>query len=187
MRWLCIALASCALTSKSAPVELRYFSPETTSIPAPPSSEPHARLRVGRITASSNLRYAIVHRDSAVELAPYETLRWTDTPDTYLRRALVRALFESRPLDQAVGGAAPTLDVELLAFEEVVRGDHHGGRVVLRYVLHDDQAVLARGEIAVERAAAGPTIEPVVAAIGAALDAATEKLADRIAGELCPK
>jgi uncharacterized lipoprotein YmbA len=184
MRWLCIALASCALTSKSAPVELRYFTPESPSLAVPRSSEPRAKLRIGRITASGNLRYAIVHRESAVELAPYETLRWTDTPETYLRRALSRALFESRPLDQAVGGAAATLDVELVAFEET---EHHRGRVAMRYVLHDEQAVLARGEIAVERDASGPAIEPVVAAIGAALDAATAQLADRVAGELCPK
>jgi ABC-type uncharacterized transport system auxiliary subunit len=187
--WPCLVLAGCALTSKSAPLELRYFSPETAQ-PAPaavaPIAAPHARLRVGRISASADLRYPIVHRESPVEIAPYETLRWTDTPDTYVRRALGHALFDTRPLDQALGGDAPTLDVDVTAFEEIQHGARHGGRVELRYLVHDDREVLARGTIAIERDAAGATIEPVVASIGSALDAATAQLADRVVVALCP-
>ncbi len=187
--WMLVVLAGCALTSKSEPVELRYFSPApavaTVATPAAPST-PRARLRLARVTASAHLRYSIVHRDSAVELAPYETLRWSEQPEAYVRRALTRALFETRPIDQAVGGAAPTLDVELVAFEEVRRELRHAGRVELRYVLHDERAVLARGVVAVERDAAGPAIEQVVAAIGSALDAAVGQLADRVSAVLSP-
>ncbi|MGE5180753.1 MAG: ABC-type transport auxiliary lipoprotein family protein [Acidobacteriota bacterium] len=186
--WMLVVLAGCALTSKSAPIELRYFTP----LPPAPAAHPvvpgvaHARLRLGRITPSAHLRYPIVHRDSPVELAPYETLRWSEPPDAYVRRALGRALFEARPIDQAIGGAAPTLDVEVVAFEEVRHEARHSGRVELRYVLHDERAVLARGVVAIERDAAGPAIEQVVAAISSALDAAVTQLADRVGAVLSP-
>ena len=186
MRIALLLLAACALTSKSAPREVRYFSPERADqqlAPAPAGA--HARLRLGRVVAGAHLRLAIVHRESAVELAPYETLRWTEPPDAYVRRALVRALYDARGLEQAVGGDAPTLDVELVAFEEVARGTQRAGRVELRYQLRDDSRVLARGTIAIERPAAGPTMELVVPAIGAAMTAASEELAARVATELC--
>ena len=186
--WL--SVAACALTSRSAPRELRYFSPEA----APPAAAPRTAapggrptLRLGRIWPAADLRYEIVHRDSPVEVAPYETLRWTEPPDAYVRRALVRALFETHAIDQVVGGPSPTLDVEVVSFEETVRGARHGGRVELRYELHDEARVLARGTVAIERAATGPQIEAVVAAIGAAMNAATAQLADRIDDEIAAR
>ena len=181
--WWIAVLASCALTSKSAPVELRYFTPPAAAAERAPAPDvtSRARVRLGRVTPSAHLRYAIVHRESAVEVAPYETLRWTESPDAYVRRALSRALFEAHPLDQAVGGAAPTLDVEIVAFEQV---HQTAGRVELRYVLHDDRAVIARGRIAIEQPAGGAAIEQVVAAIGAALDRASAELADRVVAAL---
>ena len=189
MTWL--PLAACALTSRSAPRELRYFSPEPAdpaAAAARPAPQPAARptLRLGRVWPAAHLRYEIVHRDSGVEVQPYETLRWTEPPDAYVRRALSHALFETHAIDQVVGGPAPTLDVEVVAFEEIVRGSRHSGRVELRYQLHDDARVLARGTVAVERDAAGPQIEAVVAAIGAAMEAATAQLADRMNDDLAP-
>ena len=190
MRYLVLfTAAACALTSKSAPRELRYFSPEPPADsrePAGPALEPRAQLRLARIGPGAHLRYAIVHRDSEVELAPYETLRWTEPPDAYVRRAVTRALFDARPIQQAVGGSAPTLEIELVAFEEVVRGAYHAGRVELGYELHDEHRVLARGTIVAERESRGPEIEPVVAAIGSAMTTATGDLADRVTAVLCP-
>lgn len=174
-----LLVAGCALTSHTPARELRTFTPERPDdVSAHAPREPHATLRLGRITASANLRYAIVHRDSPYEVTPYETLRWTELPDAYVRRALSRALFDDRPLAEAVSSAAPTLDVEVLAFEEITAPSR--GRVVLRYDLHDDTAVLAHGTIGVERAAAAPRIEAVVAALHDALAAATSELAGRV-------
>ena len=183
----CLALASCALTSKSAPLELRYFSPQTGLEPAAARTGPaRARLRLGRLTTSAHLRYAIVHRDSAVESAPYQTLRWTETPDVYVRRSLVHELFDLRRVEQVLEGDAPALDVELVGFEEVVHGARHAGRVEVRYELHDDHRVIARGVAAVERAANGADIEHVVSAIASAMTAVTADVADRTMAELCP-
>lgn len=179
------ALASCALTSKAPPREQRYFA-VTTPTGAAAVQAPGARLRLGRVTASAHLRYPIEHRTSEVEIAPYETLRWTELPDAYVRRSLAHALYEARPFEQATGGAAPALDVEILAFEEIARPGHRGGRVRLRYELHDDRRVVARGVVTIERDATGPSIDAVVPAIGSALDAATAELADRVGAAITP-
>ncbi len=174
-----LVVAGCALTSHTPARELRTFSPERPDdLAAHVPREPKASLRLGHVTASANLRYAILHRDSPYEVEPYETLRWTELPDAYVQRALAKALFEDRPLAEAVSGSVPTLDVELLAFEEVTSPSH--ARVVLRYTLHDDTTVLDHGTIAIERAAAAPQIEAVVAALHDALRAAASEIADRV-------
>jgi uncharacterized lipoprotein YmbA len=175
--WL-LLLASCALTSRSAPLELRYFAPPTHPVAMGSNAAPVA-MRLGRITPSSLLRAKIVHRDSEVELVPYETMRWSEEPETYVRRALVRALFDTREFEQAVGDAA-TLDVDVLSFEEARHDSRRFGRVVLQYQLRDDHRVVAHGTVEIERPA-GTGIEGAVTAIGAALDAAAAELAKRLA------
>lgn len=179
-------VAGCSLFGDKAPaLELRYFTPESASAAAPRrDASSRATLRLGRIAASADLRYAIVHRDSTVEVEPYQMLRWTETPDAYARRAIAHALFEARGLEQAVGGAAPTLDVEVIGFEEVRRGARCSGRVELSYELRGERAMLARGVIVIERPSRSARIEDVVVAIGAALDAAASELADRVAARL---
>ncbi len=177
-----VFLTACALTSKSPPLELRYFAPALAPSTSSVAGHGCARLELGEVTASSLLRYRIAHRESPVELALYETLRWTERPDQYARHAVTRALFDRGRLDQAVDGAVPVLEVELAGFEQVA----NAGRVELRYSLHDPDRVLTRGTIAIERPAATAGIDAVVAAIGTALDAAADELAARVARELCP-
>ncbi|HEU4726437.1 MAG TPA: ABC-type transport auxiliary lipoprotein family protein [Kofleriaceae bacterium] len=187
---LATALAGCALTSKTAPPELRYFSPEpepgTAAGPRAAGIGPRTRLRLGRVTASDHLRYRIARRESPVALELYETLRWTEQPHDYVRRSLGHALFDARPFEQAVSGASPALDVEVTAFDDVVRAGRHAGRVQLNYQLHDERVVLAHGVITVERDAQGPAIETVVVAIGQAMEAATAEIADRVSAQLSP-
>lgn len=184
---LMLVLAGCALSSKAKPLELHYFSAESPADTTAQSRAPVAgapRLRLGQVTAADYLRYRIVHRESAQSVDPYETLRWTEPPREFVRRALIRALFDTGALVQVVGGVAPTLDVEVTAFEEVARPGGHAGRVELSYQLHDERTVLARGTVTAERPARGSGMEAVVAAIGAAMDAASAELAGRIVPRL---
>jgi cholesterol transport system auxiliary component len=181
---LWIGCAACALTSKATPLELRFFVPPTPASVdhAAAASGPHSvRLRLGRVAAGALLGTKIVHRDSAVELAPYDTLRWTDGPEIYVRRALTSALFEERSFAQVTDGGAQTLDVDVVAFEEVRRGLRRYGRVELQYALRDDERVVARGTFASEREASGPRIDEVVDAIGGALQDVAEKVASHMA------
>lgn len=184
---LTLLLASgCALLSKSTAVDIRYFSPESLEPPAAPRQ--HSRdeplLRIGRISSSANLRYRIVRRESDVEVGQYETLRWTENPEAYVRRLLVHALFEDHPLQQAVAGPVPVLDVEVVAFEEVRYGARPSGRVQIRYQLQDDRSVLATGIVTVQRDSQGDGVQPVVIAIGQAMIGATTELAAGVAARL---
>lgn len=183
---LLLLLGGCALTSKATPEEIHYFSPESMDAhrAARPTEPPLARLRLGRLSSSANLRYRIVHRTSPVAFDAYQTLRWTENPEDYVRRSLSRALFDGGLLEQAVGESAVTLDVEVVAFEEAHRENRHLGRVQLQYRLHDERLVLASGVITVEREATGTGIEPVVSAIGAAMEAATSELAKDVVTDL---
>lgn len=178
-RWfVALALATgCALTSKSEPRELRYFT--LAAAPATPGTAPTCgELRLGRVTAPSHLQRAIERRVSPVELVPYDTLRWAESPADYVRRAVARAV-----IAQAVGGPAPVLELEVTAFEETARG---GGRVELRYQLRDDRKVIASGTVSAERAAPRAGIEATVGAIGDALAIASDELAGRLASASCP-
>jgi cholesterol transport system auxiliary component len=183
---LAAGLYGCALTSKGTPLDVRTFTPEKVELHQAtlPATPPVAKLRMGDLTSSANLRYAIVHRDSPVEVEPYQTLRWTENPEDYVRRSLSRALFQDRPLTEVVGGPAVTLDVEVIAFEEIRRGERHLGRVQLGYHLHDDRAVLASGVVTTEREAASPAIESVVSAIGDAMNDATSQVAQDVVARL---
>lgn len=176
----CLVLVGCALTKgPSAPREIRTFTPEAADqVDNAPRPAPELQLRLGRLTSAADLRLRILHRDSPIEVTPYETLRWTEDPDVYVRRALSRALFDDRPIEQVVSGAAPTLEIEVIGFEEITY--RRAGRVALRYELHDDRTTIARGTITMERRAATANIEAIVQAIHAALDAATTELADRV-------
>lgn len=177
-------LAGCALTRNAPPRDLHYFDPEPPArAPGPPtlSADRTARpqLRLGRITRGDHLRYRIVVRTSPVELRLYETRRWTERPDEYVRRALLDELFDRRGLVRAMAGPGPALDLEVVAFEEVA-APRHLGRVQLRYVLHDNRAVLASGQVGAERPVDGDDFAAVVRAISGALDDATAGVATAV-------
>jgi cholesterol transport system auxiliary component len=112
-------LVSCALLSKAEPIVPRYFTPENTERRAAPPASPLAtlRLRLGTVESGAQLRERMMFRSSAQELGYYPERRWTERPEAYLRRGLVRVLFEERGLFQMTSGSAPTLDAELIAFE----------------------------------------------------------------------
>jgi cholesterol transport system auxiliary component len=147
---LVLALSGCALFSKSEPMEIRYFSPEIAprgAAAAPDASAP--RIRLGRVRAGEHLEERMAFRSSEEEIAFHEGLRWTERPEEYVRRALASALYEQRGFTQAISGAAPTVDVELLAFEEV-RGERPVARIEARVVLHDGRNVRFEQTLRVE-------------------------------------
>lgn len=178
-------LSGCALTSKAEAREFRYFSVDPAAVQgkadAPAPATAGSELRIGRVSASGHLRNRLAYRTSAVEIGVYDDLRWTERPEEYLRRAVAHALFDERGLTQIVAGLAPTLDVELLAFEEVRKGEKRMARVSMHFALHDERTVLAADTVTIEIPARGDqSTEDVVASISDALDAATAKVADDV-------
>lgn len=191
--------SACALTSKADLVETRYFSPERVKprlsgadpTAAPPASAPNGALRVrlGRVSSGPNLRERIAYRDAAYELGYYEDLRWSERPETYVRRELGRSLFEEHGLQRVLGGVAPTLDVEVIAFDDLRLKTGRAARVQLKVLLYEDNSVIFEDTLTVDRPVAGdkPKIEDVVAAMAAALDASAEQVTLKVRNALAAK
>jgi cholesterol transport system auxiliary component len=144
-------------------------------------------MRLGRVNATAFIKDRIVFRDSAYEVGTYEGRRWTEMPESYVRRELCRALFDRRGIRQIMYGAGTTLDVDIVAFEEV-RMPTHVGRVELRYVVVGDRTVLFSRSVLVERAIATTTsddaADSIVQALSRALVDAIDILADATVTEL---
>jgi cholesterol transport system auxiliary component len=185
---LLVLAPGCALLSKSDPVVPRYFSADGADPPAPRTTDATGlELRLGRVNADAYIKDRIVHRDSAFEIGYYDDRVWTEKPDAYVRRALARALFDERGVTQLLSGIGATLDVDIVAFEEV-RNPAHLARIKLVYVVYDDRVVrLSRSvvvdcPIATAKGDAGATetaramSKALVAAVDAVADAATSEL-----------
>lgn len=186
-----LAFANCALTSKATPLQPRIFRPniETRALPAgqtpTPAKADAPSVRLGRVRGATDLREPIAYRLSDVEMGFYDDRRWGERPEAYLRRALVRALYERDGLGQVIGGGGPTVDLELIAFEEI-RGDKPRARVAVEYALHDERTVLIARTVVVEKVIAGAAAgsrdqaadaSAFVAAISLALGEAVDEVA----------
>ncbi len=189
-------MAGCALTRKSSPMEVRYFTPArpgASSAASPPLAGPapavpaRLQLRLGRVDGASYLTQKMAYRDSANEVGYYETLRWTESPEAFVRRALERALFEQHGVQEVVSGVAPALEIEVTAFEEV-RAPRHVVRVELTWKLRDHRTVLVQRTVVVERpvadAADGELGNVVANATGEALAEAVEAVVAGVVTEL---
>jgi cholesterol transport system auxiliary component len=186
-------LAACALLSKTAPLQPRYFSPEDgpalsagrAELRVPASGA--MQLRLGRVSAGPHLRERIVYRDADYEIGYYEDRRWTERPEAYLRRALARALFEERGLLRVVSGGAPTLEVELVAFEEI-RAPAHKARMQVIITLDDDRVGTLEETITVEQdvpsASKDQSAGVVAAALSATLRLGVAQIAERVTAKL---
>jgi len=184
-----VALPGCALLGKSEPVVPRYFTPEYDGeTPAAPARS-GLQLRLGRVEGWSHLRERMAVRNSAQELFYYEDRRWAERPEVYLRRALARTLFEERGVVETLAGRAVTLEVELIAFEEVQRS--RMARLEARLVLRDDRIALLAETITVEQPIAqGEGADPARAVAGAlslALHAGVTRIADRVISRLAER
>jgi cholesterol transport system auxiliary component len=187
--------AGCALTSKADLVGTRYFTPEVPRTHLDAAEAPRAasvrtafEVRLGRVTSGAHLRERIAYRDAAYEMGYYEDRQWTERPEIYVRRALTRTLFEERLFRRVLGGSAPTLDVEVVAFDELHMPAGHAARVGLKLVLYQDREVILDETLTIDRivtdASGTPRFEDFVAAMAQALDAAVDQVASRIASTI---
>lgn len=184
-------LCSCALLSKGERVTPLYFTPASTSAGATQTEQAplgsRGQLRLGRVTSSAYLRERMVYRDRSGRVGYYEERRWTERPEAYLRRALSRALFEERGFKRTVAGAGVSLDVELVAFEEL-QGPNPVVRLEAVALLEDGRASIFEHTVVVERpigaAAETERDNAAVLAFSAALEAAVAQIAERVASAL---
>jgi uncharacterized lipoprotein YmbA len=168
----------------------RYYAPPSTLAGADdPVSVPSrsARpLRVRHVYAAAYLTEQMVWRSSDVEYGLYEQRRWTDVPSNYLKRTLVQALDRTGDVRRVEAGAVPTLDVELLAFDEVLGPTHEAAVAAVASLRAADQAAIFDRTFTARRAIAEGTPAAVARAMGAALDDVVEQIATQVAAQLPP-
>jgi uncharacterized lipoprotein YmbA len=177
----------CALTSKGETLDVRYFAvevaPPLREVRAEPAAAgaPALSVRVGRMSASAHLRKYLVYRPSAVELRMEMSRWWAEAPEDYLRRAVIDAMFVEHPVEQSLSGSSPTLDCELVAFEQVTEKKEPKARVAIRFALHDRVRVLSAGTFTVDRPLQEEDDpEELAKALGDALEEATDQVAARV-------
>ena len=181
-----VALYGCALLGKNEPLVPRYFTPDYPADAPTAPARSDLQLRLGRVEGWSHLRERMAVRRSAREVSYYEDRHWTERPEIYLRRALSRTLFEERGVVASLSGRAVTLEVDLIAFEEIEPS--HQARMQALLVLRDDRTGLLEETITVERPVAsagqGDEASAVVDALSQALQAGVTRIADRVVWKL---
>jgi cholesterol transport system auxiliary component len=176
---LVVLLAGCgALLDKAEPMNVRYFTPVLEPSPHTGAASQALPLRLGRIESSDHLRERIAFRASEHEVGYYEGFRWTEQPDQYFRRALGRELFETQRFAHVVAGVAPTLEAELVAFEEL--REKKAVRVEARVLVHDGRRVLLEQTFRVEESRG----EETPGAVTEALSRALQKCVSQISAEV---
>lgn len=164
------------------PASPRYFTPvappvaRADALPARAGAE----LRLRRVFASDYLRDRMVWRRGA-EVGFHDLLRWTEPPANYVQSRLEQELFVRRGLRRVTRPGAPSLTVELLAFDEVLEPAREA-LVTLSALLTDpSQVAFLERSISVRRPIAGERAEDVALALGEALAQAVDELGGEVA------
>jgi ABC-type uncharacterized transport system auxiliary subunit len=132
------------------------------------------------VFAADYLRDRMVWR-RGVEVGFHDLLRWTEPPANYVQARLEQELFVRRGLRRVTRPGAPSLTVELLAFDEVLEPAHEA-LVTLSALLTDpSQVAFLERSISVRRPIAGERAEDVALALGEALAQAVDELGGEVA------
>jgi ABC-type uncharacterized transport system auxiliary subunit len=157
----------------------RYFSlvPPSESIDPPAAAtDAGPLLRLRRVQAASYLRERIVWRRSETEVGFYELARWTQPPAQWVEQWLARELFGARGLRRALAGPYPLLQVNTLAFDEVLEPER-AARVELTAWLTDRSGIsLLERTYAAEKPVERDQPEALARAMGAALADVVQRL-----------
>ncbi len=175
-----VALASgCSLLSRGAPLGPHYYDPEPPLGVVATAGPPACTLELGDVDANDDLGQSIAFRRSQYEVGYYETRRWTESPENYLRRALVRALFDERRCRRALSGDGPTLDARLLAFDEL-KGPPRRARVQVRVALRDAGVVISEATFDATRPLGAGEGDAAFDEFAAAISEALEEVVARV-------
>ena len=170
------------------PADPRYFSPAAAPVArdAAPRSGPGPELRLRRVFAADYLRDRMVWR-RGVEVGFHDLLRWTEPPANYVQARLEQELFVQRGLRRVTRPGAPSLTVELLAFDEVLEPAREA-LVTLAVLLTDaSQVSFLERTISVRHPIAGERAEDVALALGEALAEAIRELGGEVEAALAER
>ena len=181
---LATLVLGCISLERSA--EPRYFSPLEPERPsaAAPGTEQGTALRLRRVQGASHLKERIVWRRSGVEYGFYELRRWTQAPARYVEQRVARELFENRGFRRASSGLGVTLELDVVAFDEVLTPVHAVDVAIAFRLLGADNLALLEHTIRERRPLPGNDPADVAREFGEALDAAVRRIGESVAGAL---
>lgn len=189
LRWLALPLlllAGCVFRDAAEP---RYFQPESRALAGSdaPRESGGTAVRLQSVGATPFLRERMAWRASSVEYGLYEQRRWSEPPAGYVQRALESALHDTPGLRLTDAFDAPTLRVELVAFDEVLAPAHVASVALVVSLRAKDRTRLLDRTFAAESPIAGDTPAAVAAATGQALDAVVAEVASAVASALAAR
>jgi ABC-type uncharacterized transport system auxiliary subunit len=188
--WTSVSLLACALLINGClfhdPPPPRYYAPPsallTTEDDPPTDPAPGVRaVRLRRVDAASYLGEQIVWRGSDVERGMYEQRRWTEFPSRYLERAMARALDRTPGIDRVNNGRVPTLDLELISFDEILAPWHAADVMVVASLRDADQRTIFERTFVAQQPIADANPASTARAMGAALDEVVQQIAGQVA------
>lgn len=182
--WLAAAAICTGCVFHDAPPS-RYFAPPSAAVAAgdPPADAPSTAgrpVRLRRVRAAGYLGEQIAWRESDVEHGLYEQRRWTEFPSRYLERAMAAALERTPGLRLVESGHVPTLDLELVSFDEVLAPTHEADVEVIA-ALRDGEVTMFQGTFGARRPIADAEPSSAARAMGGALDAVVLQIAAQVA------
>jgi uncharacterized lipoprotein YmbA len=182
-----LALAGCLFRATEPP---RFYRPASAAldgaVDAPDAAQTGAAVRLGSVHSAPFLRERIVWRASPVEYGLYEQRRWFELPSRYVRRALTATLQSTPGLRLGDEPTAARLDVEILAFDEILAPAHEAYVAVSATLRDGTQKRFDRtfaAHVPIASVDGGATAE----SIGHALDEVVKKVATATASVLGPK
>lgn len=185
--WLAVAavvVSGCVFHDAPPP---RYFAPPSalTAADDPPAApaRPTITVRLRRLRAANYLGEQIAWRVSDVERGLYEQRRWTEFPSRYVERAMVQALDRTPGVRRVESGHVATLDLELIAFDEILAPAHEADVEVVASLRDPDQAAVFERAFSARQSI--PDADPAAAAraMGAALDGVVQQIAAQVAAQ----
>jgi ABC-type uncharacterized transport system auxiliary subunit len=185
-----IALAAGCISAPESPPPVRYFSLEGRSEGEPSRVAAGLPLTLRHVRAPGYFSERIVWRRSDVEVGFYDDRRWSEPPAAIVERGLARELFVASGISRTEE-KAPSLDVSVTGFEEVVTPEHEarvtlalllrdaGGRTLLETTVSERRPVLGRDDPAAFAnamdQALGAALRSTVGAVSAALVASARE------------
>ena len=180
-----LLLSACVFHDAPAP---HYFAPPSALAsaddPPPTSAALGTPVRLLPVRTAGYLGEQIAWRVSDVERGLYEERRWTEFPSRYVERAMVQAIDHTPGIRRVDSGRVATLDLELIAFDEILAPTHEAGVEIVAALQSPDGAAIFQRDFRAQRPIADSQPSSAARAVGLALDDVVVQIATEVAAQV---
>ena len=108
-------------------------------------------VRLGRVSSGPNLRERIAYRDAALRARLLRRLALDERRRRSFAASSVGRCSKEHGFHRVLGGSAPTLEVEVIAFDDLRLPSGRAARVQLKVILFEDSGVVFEDTMTVDR------------------------------------